>query len=884
MVIPPQPESGPGGAAPGRSKTIGHYRLLSKLGEGGMGEVWRATDTKLNREVAIKLLPEAVAGDAMRLGRFAREAQVLASLNHPGIAAIYGVEERALVMELVEGETLAERIRSGGAMGLEEALPIARQIAEALAYAHDKGVIHRDLKPANVKITPEGAVKILDFGLAKAMSTESSASGTGLDAPTISAPATTLAGTVLGTAAYMAPEQARGQHVDRRADIWAYGVGLYEMLAGERPFGGPTVSDTLAAVLKETPDFEKIPAAARRLAQHCLEKDPRRRLRDIGDAMLLLTAGAAAAATAATPASPLRRMLPWAVAGLLAAGLLMVLAIWKFAAAAPQASPVLAYIPPPPKTTFRDAGFGAGPVVISPDGKELAFSATDENGVTRLYVRSLGSDQARAIAGTQDAAAPFWSPNEHSLGFFADQKLKTVNLESGNVQILADASCSNLSGAWSPSGTILFTPGCNGGLEAIASTGSNARTPVPIKSGQSGQVEPSFLLDGRRILYTVYNGHGGTSIWMGPLDASDQKFILKDARLPEFAAGDLLFIRNGRVFAQPFNPARESLSGTAVALTEAHAYSASSAGVIAFQGGTVEGHMEWYDRNGNPQGSLGPVARFISVRISPDGKKILANIQNQQSHSSDLWSFPAGGGVGTRLTYGPGYKGFSVWSPGGKYIVYSCHTTTIAAICRKPANGSGAGQRLVTLGGGLYESPVLDVSPDRRYLSVNELPIKNLIYKNVVIPLFGKERPFRPAPVKASQYDGLFSPDGRWLAYFSYESGRPEDYVVPFPGPGGKFQISQNGGWACKWDKQGRLYFLSMGNRLMEAELGFSGGAVQVKSLQPLFQVSLPSFSDPIFDVNADGSRFVFVTSVDPTAAQSIGLLLNWQAKFSGQP
>ncbi len=897
---------------------LGPYEITGQLGAGGMGEVYRAHDSKLNRDVAIKVLPEAFAADPQRMARFEREAQVLASLNHTNIAAIYGLEEsgqtRALVMELVEGRTLAERIGASarptsgamsGSVGAiheltqQEKLQIARQVAEALEYAHERGVIHRDLKPANIKITPDGAVKVLDFGLAKAMGPDEISRDIS-NSPTLSA-AMTQAGFIVGTAAYMSPEQAKAKPVDRRADIWAFGVVLYEMLAGKKAFEGETVSDVLASVIKSDPDWSALPpetpASVQRLIRRCLNKDPKQRLRDIGEARITIEEtlsgtgvspvfehGQDAHATTAARPAP-QRLLPWVVAGVAIVALIAVIALWKSSAPALQASPVLSYIPPPPNTTFRYFGFGAGPVVVSPDGKQLAFAATDESGKTMLYVRPLDADKATVVAGTEDSASFFWSPDSNSVGFFADGKLKTVNLSNGNVQVLADvtiSSCDNF-GAWSSSGTILFNAACNSTLKQISSSGGAARAAIQLESGQIGQYAPAFLPDGRQFLFAARAKTGTYSIWLASLDSGKQKLILKDATLPEFSSGYLFFTHDRRrVFAQRFDPATGKLTGEAAPLANAVDFSVSAAGVLAFQGGTFQGRFEWYDRSGNVLGSVGPVGMYMSVRISPDGKKILADAIDPQSHSSDLWSYPASGGVGTRLTFGPGIKSFGAWSPDGRYIAYSCHPGGQWAICRKPSNGSGVEETLFKVKPG-DSVLTLDWSPDGRYLSYDEESEKDSIYENLIFPLSGGGKPFRPAPTSASQYDGLFSPDGHWLAYFSYETGRPEIYVVPFPGPGGKFQISQNGGWLCRWDRKGHLYFLSMGNRLMEATLGFSGGAVQVKSLQPLFHVDLPSAADPFFDVSADGSRFIVLTTTDPNAARSIGLLLNWQAKLKGQ-
>src|SRR5579862_1451736 len=891
---------------------IGPYEILSPLGAGGMGEVYLARDAKLNRDVALKVLPAAVAQDPERVARFRREAQVLASLNHPNIAHIHGLEEAqgtlALVMELVEGPTLAERIR-GSSVGsvhethlqLEEALHIAKQIADALEFAHERGVIHRDLKPANVKVTSDGAVKVLDFGLAKALDPQVSGSNIA-NSPTLSPTlslAATQAGMILGTAAYMSPEQARGKTVDRRSDIWAFGCVLFEMLSGRKPFDGEVVTDVLAAVVRAEPEWKDLPEATpapiQKLIHRCLVKDPKQRLRDIGEARIAIEetlsgnsgpelAPALLDAAPRPPRGVALRILPWALVVVFAA-LAASIAVWSnHRPAEAPSSPVLAYIPPPPNTTFRSFGFGAGPVAVSPDGRQLAFSATDENGVTKLWVRPLGSSEAHAVAGAEDAASPFWSPDGGSIGFFANQKLKTVNLANGNVQVLSDAPCANVDGAWSSDGTILFTPKCNDPINKISTSGGGPSPATRIENGERGHWEPAFLPDGRHFLYASTSTTAPISIWMGSLDSSEQKLVLKGASSPQYASGHLFFfIHNGSsVFAQPFDPATGKLSAEATALADAQSYSVSAGGVLAYQGGSRQGRLVWYDRSGNPLGTVGQVGEYSSVRISPDGAHILTKVNDPQAHSSDLWSYPASGGPGARLTFGPGSKSFSAWSPDGKYVAYTCFPDGKLGICRKPADGSGAEEELTTPGSEFIFGAVIDWSPDNRYISTNEYAAKESRYENWIVPLFGDRKQFQVAAIKSGQYDGNFSPDGRWLAYFSYESGRPEDYVVPFPGPGGKFQVSQNGGWNIRWDKKGRLYFLTMGNRLMEADLATSGASLRVKEFHPLFHVNLPSFSDPFFDVSADGSRFLFITSADPNASQFVTVLLDWESKLKG--
>ncbi len=911
---------------------IAHYRLAGKIGEGGMGEVYRASDTRLQRDVALKILPQAFARDAERMARFEREAQVLASLNHPNIAAIHGLEEssgiRALVMELVEGETLAERLgriqpsphgpspqrrgRSGGAgsgegsrgslSAVDNTLHIAKQIAEALEYAHERGVVHRDLKPANVKITPEGMVKVLDFGLAKVLNPQESSAGSDpAHSPALSANAT-QPGMLLGTASYMSPEQARGLQVDRRCDIWAFGCVLYELISAQKAFEGETASDVLAAVITKEPDWNSLPAttppSVQKLIHRCLVKDPRQRMRDIGEARIAIEETQSGSAFHPSPlqsgeggpgkrdrvrASPLRRTLPWAIGGLLVATLITAALLWKFAAPTPQEFPVSFYISPPPKTTLREFGFNPGPVAVSPDGGQLAFSATDENGITRLYVRHLASEMSQVVAGTEDAAWPFWSPDGGSLAFFADQKLKTVNLANGNLEVLADSSCPD-GGAWGPGGTILFTPRCQGPIYSISHLGGSPNPVTQLGSSEAGQHSPAFLPDGRHFLYVAgYGGSTSESVWMAAIGSSENQLVLKNAGYAQFASGHLLFFRENRVFAQSFNSSTGALAGDARAIVDAQTFSVSGNGVLAYQGGTMKGRLEWFDRSGNPLGSIGPVAEYQSARISPDGARILADIVDPTSNSWDLWSYPAGGGPGTRLTFGPGTKTFSVWSPDGRYIAYSCHSDGKLGICRKPADGSGQEEKLLTFNNSVSRANVVDWSPDGRYISFNRTDIEASNSVTWVLPLLGDRKPFKVAPVNAPQYDGVFSPDGRWLACFSFESGRSEVYVVSFPKSGGKFQISQNGGWLARWDRKGHFYFLSGGNRLMEADLTTSGASVHMTAIRPLFQLNLPSYPDPLFDVNGDGSRFLVITSAEPDVSGSIGVLLDWESRLKGK-
>ncbi len=874
---------------------LGPYEIVGAIGAGGMGEVYRARDARLGRDVAIKVLPETFARDAEKLSRFQREAKMLASLNHPNIAAIYGFEDsgnvHALVMELVEGPTLAGRI-ARGAIPIDEALPIAKQIAEGVEYAHERGIIHRDLKPANIKIGNNDAVKILDFGLAKALDADAS-QGDISSSPTITHMAT-QAGIILGTAAYMSPEQAKGKAVDRRTDIWAFGCVFYEMLTGKMAFSGESITETLAAVIREEPDWSLLPAntppAIRSLLARCLKKDPRQRLQSIGDARIAIEEVLSGAPAQTESASPVAErttrgnVIAWSAAilfAVVAAGLGIWIATRPHAEEQPQ---VLAYIPPPVDTSYRDLGYDLGLVVVSPDGKQLAFTAEDKSGVTKLWVRPLGSSEAKPIAGTDGAAGPFWSPDSQSVAFFAGNKLETVELDDGNTQVLADSQC-DLRGAWSKTGTILFTPDCTSSLNEISASGGSPHPVGKLDDGEMREVLPTFLPGGRDFLYVSFSKDYSSSIWAGSLDSSAKKLVVKDAEFPEYSSGYLLYVSGDtHLLAQQFDPASDTLTGKPIPLAESHGFSVSENGVLAYQGGTTDSRPEWFDHNGNSVSAIGDIGGYEGAKISPDGTRVLLNVFDPQSNADDLWSFPASGGVGTRLTFGPGAKLFSVWSPDGKYVAYACGPRGARAICRKPADGSGAEETVSTFPAADFTAPnAVDWSPDGRYISFNGLNRRTALHETWAVPVSSDQKAFQPAPVTVSQYSGTFSPDGHWLAYFSYESGGlPQVYVVQFPGPGAKYQISQNGGWSPRWDKKGHLYFLTMGDRLTEADLAMSDKSIEVKALQPLFDVDVPGYTAPFFDVAADGSRFVVITSADPTASRSITVLLNWQAALKG--
>jgi WD40 repeat protein len=693
----------------GPGSAIAHYRVISILGEGGMGEVWRATDTKLNREVAIKILPEAFAADPDRLARFQREAQVLASLNHPNIAQIHAVEDRALVMELVEGEPLH------GPQPLEAALDYARQIADALAAAHEKGITHRDLKPANIMVTPQGVVKVLDFGLA---AVAQAASGDSTNSPTLTI-SPTRAGMILGTAAYMSPEQARGKPVDRRADIWAFGVVLWEMLTGERLFGGETVSDTLAAVLKEDPDLTRVPPEMRGLLEACLQKDPKQRLQAIGDWRLLLDEG--------SPPVPARASrLPWALAVGLALVLAAIAAI-HFRETTTRPATVRFQIPPPEGGSF-DNSF----LALSPDGRRLAYTVSSKGGQPLLWVRPLDSLEARVLPGTEDARFPFWSPDGRFLAFGGGGKLRKVDASGGPAETLCNAS-SMIGGYWTANGTIFFG-GNPGGIFRVSQAGGD---PVAVSMpdgshGEIGHAYPQMLPDGRHYLYLNIGSGGNNAIYLSSLDGKERKRLAFAVRSFSYAPpsekgrpSHLLFLRDNTLMAQaldgnsfaaaddPFPIAERIGSSAGISLTYA-SFTISANGALAYRSGSAVGNLQltWFDRAGKPLGTLGGRAPYTTVALSRDGARAAVG-QLGALTRGDIWLIDRARGIPTRFTVGDVQDFHPNWSPDGSRIAFSSTRDGLLQLYLKESCASRPEERLQK--SSVNELPC-DWSPDGKFL------------------------------------------------------------------------------------------------------------------------------------------------------------------------
>lgn len=855
-----------------------------------MGEVYRARDTRLDRTVAVKILPSHLSENFEAKQRFNREARAISSLNHSNICTLYDVGHQGgvdyLVMEFLEGETLADRLRKGP-LAAEQLLRYANEICEGLEKAHKTGVIHRDLKPGNIMLTKTGA-KLMDFGLAKTTPAEAAhaSSLTMTSCGPSPAQPLTAQGTMLGTFQYMSPEQVEGREADARSDIFALGTVLYEMGTGKRAFEGKTTASVIAAVIERDPPLVSTvqpasPPALDWVVKTCLAKDPDERFQSVHDVKLQLKWIAEGGSQAGWPVEiGARRKNSEKLAWSLLCGfaiLAATFAVWAYAhPRGPGAGTVLAFVPPPRDTRFLAFGFGSGPAVVSPDEAKLAFTVIDQSGSIKLWTRSLKANDATAVPGTEGAASPFWSADGRSLGFFAGGKLKTVELNGANLQTLADSPSGGIA-AWAPDGTILFRPASSSPLFRVPAAGGRAVPMQALNANDYSESDPAILPDGKHVLVVVSDKGQHSRIELQSLTSSEARVVLEDARRPAYAGGFLFFIRNQKIFAQPFDADSGKVSGTATPLADADWYSLAGPSVLAFQSVSHDTRLQWFDMSGNPTGTTGQVGYYLSPKIAPDGKQMLfltAELQNPGV--TDLWSLPAAGGVSRRMTFGPFWKGWSVWSPDGKYIAYGVEAPGKASIVRKPSDGSGAEETLLTLGPEVSAASVVDWSPDGRYLSFDVFNINQGRRANWILPLFGDKKPFQCAPVAGGdQYDGNFSPDGRWLAYFSDETGQPEVYVVPFPRRGGKYQISHGGGWIVRWDKKGDLFFLSIGNQLMKAELNLSGQSLQVEALRPLFQVNLADTPAPLFDVTADGQRFLAVT---PARAESssISLLLNW--------
>jgi eukaryotic-like serine/threonine-protein kinase len=889
---------------------VGSYEVVAPLGAGAMGEVYSARDTKLNRIVALKVLPERFALDPDRAARFTREAQLLATLNHPNIAAIYGLEEsnpptgsgqagvKALVMELVDGPTLADRIVLGP-ISLEESLAIARQIAEALEAAHEKGIIHRDLKPANIKIALTGMVKVLDFGLAKvwdgAPQSDVSAS------PTLTA--TNPGGrTILGTPAYMSPEQARGQSLDRRTDIWSFGCVLYEMLTGRAAFAGDTISDTLAAILEREPDHTLLPAETpapiRRLLRRCLEKDRKRRLDSASDARLEIEDAIAfpAGETLAPVAMPSRRVTPAAIAALAGFTVIAALVAWIQMRPAPRQTSRFA-APLPEGTTFY------GYVSVSPDGRTLAFTDGGAAGNTKgLWIRDFSTLEWRRLPGTESARSPFWSPDSRYIAFAAGNQLKKIAIGGGPPQTLCSVPMRiEGSGAWNRNGVIIFGSwggGAGGPLWKTSETGGTetAITEVDASNGELYHTWPTFTEDGEHFVYFRSGTPDVEGIYVGSLEATpaeqSRTRILATEFPASYASGYLFFVRANTLLAQRLDPRSLTLTGEAVPVTEAlettwfrtGVFSVSSGGALAYRTRAASGDLQltWLDRQGKRLSTVGQPDKNAQVSLSPDGSR--AAVRDAfYGEVGDLWMLDLANGRRTRLTILRSDYSPAVWSPDSSRIAFAGGNIG-DTLYEKPSSGVGD-EKVLLKEPGTRHYPT-SWSRDGRFLLYHTENTPTTGYDLWVLPLQGDHKPERLLGDAFNEWAGVFSPDTRWIAYASNESGG-NVYVRPFlpVGPSGvpavgkgKWQVSKDVGNWPRWIGS-EIFFSDIPTGTSEFTVGVNTNGAVVESGVPQRLFTLPYSADlGGFDVSPDAQRFLWAgPQAERTAQVPITVVLNWQ-------
>jgi serine/threonine-protein kinase len=866
------------------------YRIAEPIGAGGMGEVYRAHDTKLGREVAVKVLPASVAQDPDRLARFKREAQVLAALNHPNIAAIYGLEDvddaLFLVLELVEGEDLAERLRRGR-IPTDDAIAIAKQIADAVAEAHDKGIVHRDLKPANVKLTPDGKVKVLDFGLAKAAAGDAAATGA-IDpgsAPTMTH-AATMAGMILGTAAYMSPEQARGKPIDRRTDVWAFGCVLYEMLTGGKAFAGDDITDTLAAIVRGEPDWSRLPAdlppAVRVLIERCLVKDRDLRLLDMSVVRFLMSDAAHSLSGAVAAAPARRRIAPLFIAtALLAVAVTFGLTRW-LAPAGASGDDAIAHASIVLPDGVELGSVSLMPVAISRDGAQVAFVGL-RDGKNRIHVRALDEPEARALEGTEGGDSPFFSPDGQWIAFFAGSKLRKIAVGGAALQTLADAP-SHRGGDWGRDGFIYFAPTNIGGIQRVPE-GGGAATEVTRKEPGMDEIShrwPRLAGDTETLLFSVWTGPGDDEhhVAMQTIGAAGHHLLVKGGDAPRYAAKieSLLYTHGGELFAVRWHPSRTDL-GKAVPAAAPESpndgignegggnYDVSEDGTLAYlAGGRTRKavRLVWIDRAGRPEPAPVPEHKYENVVISPDGTQAIVQINEG---ITALWTYDIGRDRLTPLGNSAGSSQAPLWTTDGARVIYRGTRKGSRNLYWRSADGSGDEERL-TSKPDVVQTPT-SVSADGRWLMFSEAGPNQPGGTGVwVLPLDGDHapRPFFQEP--AGELNGQISPDGRWVAYQLPVSSRHEIYVAPFPGPGARHQISTDGGTEPLWSRDGRELFFQSRTQLMAVTVA-PGAAFSASTPRLVHEGRfLKSINgNTSWSLTPDGSRFLRIQNVEPERA-----------------
>jgi eukaryotic-like serine/threonine-protein kinase len=880
---------------------LGPYVISAPLGAGGMGEVYRARDTRLDRTVAIKILSAHLSSDPARKQRFEREAKTISSLNHPHICVLYDVGSQDgvdyLVMECVEGETLAKRLEKGP-LPLEQVLKYVTQIADALDKAHRSGVVHRDLKPGNIMLTPAGA-KLLDFGLAKP--TAPLATLTTLTAAASQQSPVTQEGTIVGTFQYMSPEQIEAKEQDARSDIFSFGAVLYEMLTGQRAFDGKTQASVIAGILeREPPPITSlqpiVPAVMDRLVKMCLTKDPDERWQSAHDLRAELEW--IARRDTGTPKTALLKRPRWAIwLAALALGGAALFAAGYFSRSISSPEALRASIPPPPNAAFTISSSIAGSIAISRDGRQLAFTAQMNGSVPQLWVRPIDALTPRPLAGTENAFAPFWSPDNKWIAFFSDGKLKKVEAAGGPVETLCDAPLGR-GGTWNRDGLILFSPNISQPLYQVAASGG-AATPLTQMDASRQEVThrwPEFLPDGKHYLFFVRAATpSSTGVYIGTLGSNEHHQVISSSMNAVYARpGYLLFARGDALVAQPFDAKRLQVTGTPVQIaqdvsvmpaTNYVSFSVSQTGTLVYSSEAIEigRQLYWYDRQGKQLGKLGPPEYGSGPQLSPDGKKLALRLWTQPAGNFEIWVYDLARGIHARASF-KGLTAFAaVWSPDGSKLAYSHSAPQVSGDHMYLLNADGTGNEE------LLEQPFLESmanypsswAPDGQHLLFDHQDRSGKI-SVWVFPMTADRKPYAFVDTEFEAQLGKFSPDGRWVAYVSNDSGRDEVYVVPFPGPGARVQVSTEGGSQPRWRVDGReLVYLSTETKLMAAEVTEDGNNFHVGAVRTLFLLSgLGGVPGYLYDITPDGQRFVAVQDLVHTSTIPLTVVVNWDAEL----
>ena len=894
-------------------KTVGPFVISALLGKGGMGEVYQALDTRLDRQVALKILPESFAADAQRLARFEREAKVLASLQHQNIASIFGLENLdgapALVMELAPGDDLSLRMERGG-LSRDEIEKIARQLARGLEYAHERGIVHRDLKPANVKVHQDGQVKILDFGLARAMAgcVEEGDQNSDQAQLTLTQGLTTP-GTVIGTAAYMSPEQARGYEVDRRSDIWAFGVILFEMLSGQRLFAGETSTDTLAAIIHKEPDFDEVaPDASPLLVQvcrRCLVKDPGRRMRDMGEVRVALEDGSgslvglsgvhAALPPDALSAAP-RARLPWIITAVLGVALVgaILLGLGGRLGPRPEPAPLIhASVPMPEKVQLNLNPAAPGPVRVSPDSRRLAFTATDTTGQVLLYVRDLDEREPRAIAGTKGAHYPFWAPDSREVAFFtAGTELARVDVVGGPVVAIGPAE-NGKGGSWHENGNILLAPSHISAIQLVSADGGPMRPVTNLKPGGEYRSHrfPRWLPDGRHFIYVAVVRAQSTSgqaseLRLGSVDGSVDRLLMPCQGSAEYADGHILFVHDGVLMVRPFDPESLEFVGSAQPLfdgvmtipaADLSVMSAAGTGLLAYSSGGGEfGNSQLFvvDLQEKTETPLHKPLITFGFDHEPVTNRLVLSLPDKTNGTFDIWILDMERDLRTRLTFDPESELAPHWSPDGQWIVYSSDESGVTNLFRRKASGLGKAEKL-------FDSPVevyaTDWSADGSLIAYTDTDSAGVFHLGLFDTAAGKARAFRP-PQGYNTGMGRFSPDGRWIAFLSTETGPPEVFVESLEPEGGRYRISASGGYFPEWSPGGNvLYYLNLVGEIVAVPVaeGQSGGLEF--GAATVVAGGVESSSVGTFTINSKTGSLIVQRAIQARQSTLLSLVSGWQ-------